>query len=241
MNSLWVLIKTIFNRLPIGAQCRIVAFVRNRPSRNFGKAFIHRTVQILGSSNVGIGLNSVISQDCWLNVNHRESKDLAITIGDHCFIGRRNFFSSGSLIDIGSYVLTANDCHFLGSSHIVDNPMIPCISSGTTASDVIRIGHNTFLGAGVRVLGNVSIGHGCVIGAGSLVTKDIPPFSQAFGSPAVVRRRFSLIQKKWLPTDEFGPNEEHAIPSPDEYLLILGMKQAPSMPYIAAGNDMGNL
>ena len=241
MNSLRVLIKTIFNRLPIGAQCRIVAFVRNRPSRNFRKAFIHRTVQILGSSNVGIGLNSVISQDCWLNVNHRDSKDLAIAIGDHCFIGRRNFFSSGSLIDIGSYVLTANDCHFLGSSHIADNPMMPYITTGTTTGDVIRIGHNTFLGAGVRILGSVSIGHGCVIGAGSLVTKDIPAFSQAFGSPAVVRRRFSLIQKKWLSTDEFGPDDEHSIPSPDEYLLILGMNPAPTMPYIAAGNDMGNL
>lgn len=241
MNSLRVLIKTIFNRLPIGAQCRIVSLCEIAPSPNFRNAFIHRTVQILGSSNVRIGLNSVISQDCWLNVNHRESKDFAIVIGDHCFIGRRNFFSSGRLIDIGSYVLTANDCHFLGSSHIIDNPMIPCITSGTTASDVIRIGHNTFLGAGVRILGSVSIGHGCVIGAGSLVTKDIPAFSQAFGSPAIVRRRFSLMQKKWLSTDEFGPDDEHSIPSPDEYLLMLGMNQAPAMPYIAAGNDMGNL
>lgn len=233
--------RVVFRNLPIRVQCAIISSLRPRPSKKLGGIFIHPSVQILGISNVRIGSNTVISQDCWLNVNRRHRNELAINIGDHCFIGRRNFFSSGRLIDIGSYVLTANDCHFLGSSHIVDNPMMPCIASGTTASDVIRIGHNTFLGAGVRILGSVSIGHGCVIGAGSLVTKGIPPFSQAFGSPAVVRRRFSLIQKKWLSTDDFGPDEEHAIPTPDEYLLMLAMNPAPAMPYIAAGNDMGNL
>jgi acetyltransferase-like isoleucine patch superfamily enzyme len=241
MNYPRSLIKSIFNRLPIRAQCRISSSFRYRPLQHFENAFIHRTVQILGSSNVRIGLNSVISQDCWLNVNHRKSKSLAIVIGDHCFIGRRNFFSSGRSIEIGSYVLTANDCQFLGSSHVVDNPMIPCIASGTTASDIIRIGHNTFLGAGVRILGNVSIGHGCVIGAGSLVTKDILPFSQAFGSPAVVRRRFSPAQNKWLSIDEFGLEDESSIPSPDEYRAILDMNPRPRMPYMAAGNDMGNL
>jgi acetyltransferase-like isoleucine patch superfamily enzyme len=186
-------------------------------------------------------VNSVVSQECWLNVNHRKSKDLAILIGDHCFIGRRNFFSSGKIIDIGSYVLTANDCQFLGSSHVVDNPMIPCIASGTTSCDIIRVGHNTFLGAGARVLGNVSIGHGCVVGAGSLVTKDIPPFSQAFGVPARVYRRYSFIHDKWLPIDDYSLEDENSCPGPDEFLAMLDLYPPPDMPYIAAGSDMGNL
>ena len=233
--------KVIFRNLPIRVQCAIVSFFRPRPMKKSRGTFIHRSVQILGMSNVRIGSNTVISQDCWLNVNHRHLSEPAIVLGDHCFIGRRNFFSSGKSIDLGSYVLTANDCQFLGSSHVVSNPLVPCISTGTTRSDVIRIGHNTFIGAGVRILGNVSIGHGCMIGAGSLVTKDIPPFSQAFGSPAVIRRRFSLIQNKWISTDEFKTEDECSIPSNDEYLVILRMSPAPTMPYIAAGNDMGNL
>ncbi len=38
----------------------------------------------------------------------------------------------------------------------------------------------------------MTIGRGSVIGAGSVVTKDIPRYSIAFGTPAVVKkRRFS--------------------------------------------------
>jgi len=34
----------------------------------------------------------------------------------------------------------------------------------------------------------MEIGGGCVIGAGSVVTRSVPPFSMAYGVPAVVRR-----------------------------------------------------
>ncbi len=36
--------------------------------------------------------------------------------------------------------------------------------------------------------GGVTIGEGCTIGAGSVVTKDIPPYSVAVGNPAKVVR-----------------------------------------------------
>jgi acetyltransferase-like isoleucine patch superfamily enzyme len=188
---------------------------------------------------VRIGANSVLSQDCWLNVNHRKDDALAIEIGDHCFIGRRNFFSSGRRIDIGHYVLTANDCHFLGSSHVVSDPLQPCITTGTTDFDTISVGHNTFFGAGVRVLGSVSIGHGCVVGAGSLVTRDVPPFSQVAGFPAAVFRRYSFLRKAWVPVSDFRANDERALLSADEYLEQLRQKPFPRMPYLAAGSDMG--
>ena len=35
-------------------------------------------------------------------------------------------------------------------------------------------------------MAGVTIGDGCVIGAGSVVTKDIPPYSVAVGVPAKV-------------------------------------------------------
>ena len=52
----------------------------------------------------------------------------------------------------------------------------------------ITIGDNCWLAANVVVCGGVTIGEGSVIGAGSVVTRDIPPHSLAFGNPCRVVR-----------------------------------------------------
>ena len=61
--------------------------------------------------------------------------------------------------------------------------------SGQENARPINIGNNVWLGGNVSVLGGVTIGNNCVIGAGSVVTKDIPADSLAFGNPAVKIRR----------------------------------------------------
>ena len=54
------------------------------------------------------------------------------------------------------------------------------------------IGHEAYIGAGTFIKRGVTIGDGAVVGAGSVVTRDIPPFAMAVGSPAkVIRQRFS--------------------------------------------------
>ena len=55
-----------------------------------------------------------------------------------------------------------------------------------TSKDSIVIDDNVWIGEMVCILGNVHIGKGAVIGAGSIVTKDIPSYSLAVGSPAKV-------------------------------------------------------
>ena len=45
------------------------------------------------------------------------------------------------------------------------------------------IGNDVFIGANVTVLDGVTIGDGAVIGAGAVVSKDIPPYAIAVGSP----------------------------------------------------------
>ena len=47
------------------------------------------------------------------------------------------------------------------------------------------------------VCGGVTIGEGCVIGAGSVVTKDIPPYSLAVGNPCRVIRK--ITEKDRMP------------------------------------------
>ena len=53
------------------------------------------------------------------------------------------------------------------------------------------IGNKVWLGDNVVVLSGVKIGNNSIIGANSVVTKDIPSFSIAVGSPAKVIKTIS--------------------------------------------------
>ena len=44
--------------------------------------------------------------------------------------------------------------------------------------------NNVVVGAGAKVLGNITLGEGSKIGANSVVVKDVPPFATAVGIPA---------------------------------------------------------
>ena len=61
----------------------------------------------------------------------------------------------------------------------------------------ITIKDNCWLASNVVVCGGVTIGEGCVIGAGSVVTRDIPPYSLAAGNPCRVIRK--ITEKDHMP------------------------------------------
>ncbi len=63
----------------------------------------------------------------------------------------------------------------------------PIIDQGME-SKPITIGEDVWIGACVLVLPGVSIGDHAIIGAGSVVTREIPPYAVAVGSPARVIR-----------------------------------------------------
>ncbi len=61
----------------------------------------------------------------------------------------------------------------------------------TVIEDEAHIGANSVVVAGVR------IGKRVQVGAGSVVTKDIPPFSVAVGNPAKIVKQFNHETGKW--------------------------------------------
>lgn len=213
-------------------------FKKNNCGHN---SFIHPRAQLLGLNNITIGNNSLISEDCWLNVNFRSESGRSIIIGNNCHIGRRNFFSSGPIISIGDYSFTSLDCHFLGCGHNFHDPFSPYITSGVYPGLPIKVGANCWLATSVTVLQGVSIGHGSVIGARSLVAEDIPPFSVAIGIPCKVVKRFNPIEMKWIPANEFTTNMEDLLPSEADYLAGLDSSSLadiePSI--IVSGSDFG--
>lgn len=190
--------------------------------QNVGKnSYVDRSVQVIGWRNIRIGQNSIVSEDTWININHRAGEKISLIIGDNCFIGRRNFFTSGTLIKIGNYCLTGIDCKFLGSGHIYDSPFVPYIISGTTEEGLIEIGSNCWLGANVTILKNVKIGYGSIIGASTLVNRDIPPLSVVVGNPCKVIRRFDMKLKAWVNYKDYSEESNQYLLSESKYLEIL--------------------
>lgn len=48
------------------------------------------------------------------------------------------------------------------------------------------IGNNCYIGAGAKILGDITVGNNCIIGAGSIVVTDIPDHSIVVGNPGRV-------------------------------------------------------
>lgn len=211
--------------------------------KKIGKnTYIDKTVNVFGWGYISIGSNTLIGEQTWLNVNGRIENFEHIKIGNNCYIGRRNLMSSSRELIIGDYVMTNNECKFLGSNHVYSNPMQPYIATGTMNDDILKIGVNTWVGAGVIVLGAVTIGHGSIIGAGSVVTKDIPPFSIAVGNPCKVIKRFDFKGKQWVKIDTFDGKLETLMPSENDYLKTLKLHQPELvMPTMAATSRYGDL
>ena len=74
--------------------------------------------------------------------------------------------------------------------HEYRNLDIPVIDQGIVQkAQKVSIRDGSYIGINAVIVGNVKIGKHCVIGANSVVTKDVPDFCVAVGSPARVIKR----------------------------------------------------
>ncbi len=128
---------------------------------------------------------SACSHDCQLSfgtvISHPGTR-----IGARVYVG---LHGNLGLCELGDDVLFGSDVHVLSGTrqHGMEDVDTPINQQAGTLT-CVRIGGNTWIGNGARVLADV--GEGSAIGAGSVVTREIPPFSVAVGNPArVVRQR----------------------------------------------------
>jgi acetyltransferase-like isoleucine patch superfamily enzyme len=105
--------------------------------------------------------------------------------GFQCGSGIVGHFS----IKIGNDVWTGHHVYITDQNHGYEDVTRP-ISQQSQPERPVVIGDGSWLGHGAVVLPGVTIGKHVVIGANSVVTKDIPDFSVAVGSPAKVIRRY---------------------------------------------------
>ncbi len=114
-----------------------------------------------------------------------------IILGDNVGIGARCYFLCDTVV--GNKVMIAPNVAFLNSDDhnysIIGKTMW---DSGRGDKSKIIINNDVWIGHGAIILSPVIIGRGSIIAAGSVVTKNVLPYSIVGGSPAkIIKWRFT--------------------------------------------------
>lgn len=126
--------------------------------RQDGTARIHPTASLRCGSNISVGRNAHINQYCcvWASPGSR------IVLGDNLLMGP------------GVKIFSSNHGTSTDAPMNVQPPL---------EKDIV-IGNDVWLGANAVVVAGVTIGDGVIVAAGSVVTKDVAPYTIVGGVPA---------------------------------------------------------
>ena len=137
---------------------------------------------------INIGEQSMIQASCYF-----DRENASITIGDRTFIGGSKLICAEK-IEIGDDILMSWGCTIVDhDSHSLNfderkNDVVNWINNKKDWQNVtikgVKINNKAWIGFDVKILKGVTIGEGAVIAAGSIVTKDVPPYTLVAGIPA---------------------------------------------------------
>ena len=116
-------------------------------------------IELLPGAKLVVGNNTYVNHDTFIRCRS------SIVIGDNCSIAY-------------GVIIQDSDYHVIYSENGEAKPdTLPII-----------IENNVWIGARAIILKGVRIGEGAIIGSGSVVAKDVPPYSLVVGNPARVVR-----------------------------------------------------
>ena len=144
---------------------------------------IHPTASVDSRAEIGAGSR------VWINVQIREnakigagcilSKDVyidhAVTIGDRCKV--QNSVSVYNGVTIGDDV-------FVGPNACFTNDKVPRANNADWSVTATFVNSGASIGANATIVCGITIGEFAMVAAGSVVTKDVAPYSLVMGNPA---------------------------------------------------------
>jgi acetyltransferase-like isoleucine patch superfamily enzyme len=136
----------------------------------------------------------------------------AITVGDNVYIGSSPCIeASETTITIGNNVALGPQIIIRGGNHnysVIGKPMIDVKEKKASDDEPVIIEDDVWIGSRVTILKGNTIGRGCIIGAGSVVTKNVLPYSIVVGVPAkVIGKRFNLMEIKKHESSIYQPSQ----------------------------------
>ena len=154
--------------------------------------YIGKQVSIVGGRKINLKSNVIIRPyvDLWCTGN--------ILIDEGSEIGTRSRISVANELQIGKNVLISPNVYITDCDHEYRNINLPIMQQGIVSNNnKVEIGDGSYIGIHAVIVGNVKIGRHCVIGANSVVTKDVPDYCVAVGSPAKIIKRYYPEIGEW--------------------------------------------
>jgi|SRR5690242_18800053 acetyltransferase-like isoleucine patch superfamily enzyme len=128
--------------------------------------------------------NAQIGKNC--NINCHTFIENDVVIGDRVTIKPGVFIWDG---------LRIQDDVFIGPNVTFVNDKFPRSKKYPEKFLTTHIGKGASIGANATILGGITIGDHAMVGAGSVVTKNVEPFTLVYGNPAKIVQRISENQK----------------------------------------------
>jgi acetyltransferase-like isoleucine patch superfamily enzyme len=138
-----------------------------------------------------------------VRLGRRMTAGTDVALGAHCLVLSPRHFQLGNRVRVGRNlhveadvilgddVLISSNVAILSNDHAFDDPHRTVFDQGRHPTATVRIEGDNLIGFGTIIVGPVTIGRGVIVGAGSLVTRDLPPYTVCLGRPArAVRPRF---------------------------------------------------
>lgn len=149
----------------------------------FDNVFIHPSANVSNMAQIGAGTK------IWINVQIRENAD----IGDRCILSKDVYI--GQEVKIGQRCKIQNsvsvytgveigDDVFVGPNACFTNDRVPRAFTVDWKISRTRIENGVSIGANATIVCGISIGEYAMVAAGSVVTKDVPPYTLVMGNPA---------------------------------------------------------
>nr|WP_223847998.1 sugar O-acetyltransferase [Bifidobacterium reuteri] len=145
-----------------------------------------------------------MGEDVWIEPPFNANWGLSTHWGSHTYANFNLTLVDDGEIFIGDHTMIGPNVTLVTTGH----PVRPDLRERVAQfSEPIHIGRNVWIGANVTVLPGVTIGDNSVIGACSLVTRDIPADSVAFGSPCRVARPINEHDDEYYWRDRLIPKD----------------------------------
>ena len=121
-------------------------------------------------------------------------------IGDNCNIGQNVYIAAnvvvGNNVKIQNGVslytgVTVEDWVFLGPHCTFTNDIFPrAYGEWKIIPTVLK--SRCSVGANATILCGIVLGEGCMVGAGSVVTRNVPPYTLVYGNPAKFKKNIDI-------------------------------------------------
>lgn len=155
--------------------------------------YIGKGVNIIGGRNISLGDDVCVRPyvDLWCSSGK-------IELGAGVEIGERSRISIARALSIGEKVLISPNVYITDCDHAYKDINVPVMEQGIVPKDnCVIIKENSYIGINSVIVGNVTIGKNCVVGANSVVTKSIPDYCVAVGTPAKVIKEYNFETERW--------------------------------------------